>query len=327
MAQTIYLHAGLHKTGTTSLQKLYRSRHAKLARNDVFIPKPRLFETGRGGLNIIPKELNPNKMGKVSTSITLEKLLGEFRHSKFSKFFLSSEGFSRLEVQHLQKLKKTLAAFKVIPIMTFRHPILHATSSYCSLGAGMRSRPPYEFLTWHATKYNYGDLAKMWTTIFSEQGVFFRYENYKNMLAPFRQLLSLPEIVDKADKKKFRRSLDIPVALANMKLSQLCSVMGAECYFEKIYNNIMHLQEHESYLELRKQFAPNLTLFTEEEQSRYLASSAEQLELLKTYVEPSALNSEPYDQPIRGSVPTDDEINAVVALFLELYLPKAHFKL
>ena len=134
----IYLHIGVHKTGTTSLQQFTRKNHELLSELGLYVPPPgktidaqgneiNLGSAG-GGLHAIPKSIS----GK--DPYVLNAFLNDFENSQLNSALISSEGFDSLEKNDINFLADLLKNYQVQPVVVFRHPVHLARSIYCSLG-------------------------------------------------------------------------------------------------------------------------------------------------------------------------------------------------
>ena len=93
-AKTVFLHAGTHKTGTTSLQTFFTANAAVLRRSGILVPRAgRAISKGgnlQDGHHNLAWELNDIKLFAPQDG-TFEDLLAEIRHEDAPSVFISSE--------------------------------------------------------------------------------------------------------------------------------------------------------------------------------------------------------------------------------------------
>ncbi len=148
--QVIYIHAGLSKTGTTTFQRFLRLNSEKFAGAGYFTPaEGEWYGTRYGGHHSLPRQIE-GEVGTASRRLNRrdrkwEDLLSDFERSGCHTMMISAEGFSRFRERELGVLMAMLKKYTVVPILTFRHPISHLTSMYCSLGSGKRKSSPQSY--------------------------------------------------------------------------------------------------------------------------------------------------------------------------------------
>lgn len=165
----VVIHAGLHKTGSTSLQQLVRSNAPALRGKDIYTPEPGKIQWGDrevglgsngGGLHAIPKGL------REGDTTALDAVLADFEKSGCTTAFLSSEGFDALNGRQIRALKSHLVDYRVEVILVLRHPLALARSLYCSRGR-IGSPAPGTFLEQckKRTCFNYRHLCQSYKDI------------------------------------------------------------------------------------------------------------------------------------------------------------------
>lgn len=140
----IIIHAGMHKTGSTSLQQYVRRNAQTLRSKNVYVPASGKIPWGDngvflgstiGGLHAVPKGVQEGNLEP------LKAVLSDFEQSGCTTAFLSSEGFDSLTEEDIRTLKYHLGTYDVEVVLVFRHPIAVARSFYCSLGSARWLEP------------------------------------------------------------------------------------------------------------------------------------------------------------------------------------------
>lgn len=140
MDKIIYIHMGLHKTGTTSLQTLLSYNREILRKQDFCYPKSSLF-TVNHSISIysafcsFPENYHINIRQRLSKEKIINKnnrILNEFDKilQNNNKIIISGEDISVLNIDELTKFKLFIEKYnyKIIPIVVIRSPY----SWYCS---------------------------------------------------------------------------------------------------------------------------------------------------------------------------------------------------
>ncbi len=131
-----FLHAGTHKTGTTSLQYILKKNEKYLLSKGFYIPKTGLTFPDLASHYNIAYELTGDEMfnPKFGTLLDLKKEL-EMVHE--SNLILSSENFEHLywKREQLERLKQIMesSGFTVYVVMYFRDIVSYASSLYTQL--------------------------------------------------------------------------------------------------------------------------------------------------------------------------------------------------
>ena len=187
MSRPVLIHAGTHKTGTTSLQMLFTRHRAELRDQGILYPAMGVWS---GGSEVeshsnIAWEL----MGHVlfdSTSGTLDDLIDEIAASDCEKVLLSSEEFSCLFTRpdRLRDFKDRLESAGLAPqiALTFREVEEYAASLYVTLASFAFDMDYAEFTERVATEgqvtfrqntycFDYGLLERTFSEVFGEEAV------------------------------------------------------------------------------------------------------------------------------------------------------------
>ena len=139
--QTIFIHSGLHKTGTTAIQKYLKENIKEIEKENIYIPS-----TGQGFKKWVNHSLIIHSLfGIYDTPKGLVNILEKEISSRKENILLSSEDFS-----HLFSNKKILNFFcsnfeknkyKIIFIIFFRNDLNYLSSLYTQLFNGFIDYP------------------------------------------------------------------------------------------------------------------------------------------------------------------------------------------
>ena len=137
----IFIHLGLHKTGTTSIQVcLYKNRE-RLKKHGFLYPKSCCPEISKFGHHLVPwsfvsrKEFVPAVMGmtfdtEVNDHQHLRDLKKEIEESECDNIILSSEEFDILSNEDLSSLFVFLSDYEIVPLFYIRSLPTFLESSY-----------------------------------------------------------------------------------------------------------------------------------------------------------------------------------------------------
>jgi hypothetical protein len=303
----IYLHAGTHKTGTTSFQQAMREHAAWLAEKRVFFPSVgELYGSRIGGLHSIPREMRDGSLGPGVRG--LGDFLAAFEASGLDAALISSEGFSLLDDAQLGAFAERVSGYSVRPVMAFRHPIAFISSTYCSAGAFKLLRPLDRYLISAASqrRVQYGNIASRWTTTFPET-VFLQYETHPSIEKPLLSLMGLPELEMRTEPRRI--SLPLPLAMLNFELYTNFKGMD-KAYRDGIYDRLFEFAATEEYRDLVGDL-------------RFVPGSAEQqmavLDILRPQMKKLACcvpwNVDGFTKPLSGTVPSGELLLALGGAF------------
>ena len=127
--KTLYLHIGLHKTGSTTLQSALLRHRTELESRGYFLP-----EAGRNPHprnHIVHSNISWDILGVSSFSAKaggLSDVLQEMENTSASSYIITDEGLSRLP--NPQVLTSRLSHFNIIVVAFTRNPLSAAGSLY-----------------------------------------------------------------------------------------------------------------------------------------------------------------------------------------------------
>jgi hypothetical protein len=120
MFKTLFLHIGLHKTGTTSIQVSLSKNKKELLERGYYVPLTGVPLDSQEGHHNIPAEFGGFSHFQVPQSGGMNKLLHEITNSNENKYILSSENFiwifkdKGLSNEFITSLKSLFSRIKVI---------------------------------------------------------------------------------------------------------------------------------------------------------------------------------------------------------------------
>lgn len=130
--KTIFLHIGLHKTGTTSIQVALTSAQSKLAKVGILYPQSGRPSASKYGqheiawslferMSHVPAEWAAGKkFGLERRRQIFESLLAEIEESRAERIVISSEEFDCLSTSEVNSLAKELNGYRLCPIIYLR---------------------------------------------------------------------------------------------------------------------------------------------------------------------------------------------------------------
>lgn len=227
----IYLHIGLHKTGTTSIQYFLNRNADILASAGINVMKK--FIAPRYGHHNIAWGLQSNHP-RFSTQLpTFEDVVKFIEASKDNAFLLSSEEFSKLDDRGIDTIRKGLDKCKVIIIIYIRNQADWLSSMYTEAAKKTILPNLEEYVKHKIAKewniLNYYRLYNRWSSIFGSDCVIVRiYENQKNVVQGFFDTLDITIDPRLFEFPKYNTSLNTRFTLANQYVIK---------WFNRLYPN------------------------------------------------------------------------------------------
>lgn len=318
----IVLHAGLHKTGTTTVQQLARRGHALLAERGVFVPPPTedaRYGSRAGGLHAVARELREGAGLPV-----LDELLARFEASGLGTMLLSSEGLGPLRPEALARLADRLSTHEVDAVLVFRHPIAQRGSHYRGRGF-LPPSDPVPFLERAGRGGGPLDVAEAWRAAFPARRLM-RYEDHEDAAAAILDGLGAGPVADAlrgaVGGGRRRASVRPETALLARRLRVLMRDLPDGVFRVRVYNNLLAFEETGAFRDVVERFGPADAVFPLDAQERFLAARAEALAALEAVLGPPARPGPGHREPIPGTCPDPDCVDALAARFLMRHLPR-----
>lgn len=129
MDKRLYIHIGIHKTGTSSLQAMCVRNREYLATKNIYYPTSCLWKGGHHNLawEIIKDQRADEKYGNINA------LFQEINENTSEVYLISSEDFSRFSINHKEQLKQLFAQFEVKIIIYIRNQFDYIVSSWSTI--------------------------------------------------------------------------------------------------------------------------------------------------------------------------------------------------
>ena len=217
----IYLHIGIHKTGTTSLQRALRDNAALLAQNGVLYPASGRPDDDWAGLDLsLAHHLLPWALLRpATTSDQWLELRRELSHASEQVAILSSEEFDKVDSNdQFSRIRAELRGHDVKLIVYLRRQdeVLHAM--YCSDVLHQREFRPFEvYRDSFRTELDYRVLLSRWEEWLGKAGLIVRIYEPKRLVGGdivrdfFDKLglggLSLQVSTDRLSNRSFPRNI------------------------------------------------------------------------------------------------------------------------
>jgi hypothetical protein len=320
--KSIYIHAGLHKTGTTSVQSIARNNHDPLKVLGVYSPPlGERYGNAIGGLHSIPREIESQSQEQLDAPRgegSLFHLLEEFEKSELKTLFISSEGFARFGGAEMIRLSSQLRVYRVIPILVFRHPIAYRISRMCTRGNQTKTVKRNNYLSYFLSarnQYSFGTQAKLWKQYFPD-AIFLKYENYSDITTPIFDKVTGGGADTLARGKRRRESLPVDLTMLHHELRNVLSIRD-ELYRSRIYNNLFTMQDSPRYQSYRKGLGERLLPIGKRQQEKVLENLREEIVMLSSVIGESC---EDYLLPLEGHVVGKAQLNRLMAMFARLFI-------
>lgn len=203
--QTIHLHIGTHKTGTTSLQKFLSTNVDLLKKSDILYPKAGWYHYSQHLLAFHLRKATPNDIESISDTVW-DDLYDEIKKSKLNNIILSSEIFALFNKKQIETLKEKLLNYDVKIYLYLRRQDEFFESIYNQQAKewrNSRKEPISHFMNQMIKLYphfNYFILVGNWIRVFEKDNVFIRPYNKEissDTITDFTNLLNI-------DRDKFK---------------------------------------------------------------------------------------------------------------------------
>ncbi|MBU0577413.1 sulfotransferase family protein [Patescibacteria group bacterium] len=208
----LYLHIGVHKTGSTSIQRFIRNNKEQLLKAGVFIPlledEYRHDNYGNNHVNLAWEIRNNNQFDPKKA--TWKKFITDYQNSDCQKAVISTEALDGMKESEIVSLYRLLRDhFDTTIICYLRRQDRLVNSEYCqAVKTGLRD---FSFkvklnLVHKIDQYNFKSLLDRWSDIFSRERVkprIFEKEQFinGNLIDDFLDACDIPpDIIE--DKEK-----------------------------------------------------------------------------------------------------------------------------
>ena len=184
MIDTLVLHIGTPKTGTTSIQRTLYNNRDVLAENNILYPTASTINMAHHNLYY---EFSPGLASKyIKERGGSEAILAEVSASTASNLFLSAEGLRILPQASIKQLMERLNPKKVLLLLYLRRPDLYLHSAFIQhtrLGKYTLTKPK-EFINRFQYLSDYYSIYLAWLSVFDALGM-----DYTFVIRPFSRTL------------------------------------------------------------------------------------------------------------------------------------------
>ncbi|MBT3136472.1 hypothetical protein KL866_15460 [Alteromonas sp. ALT199] len=256
MKPRIYLHAGMHKTGTSAIQKWAKNNRETLENHGLYYPDYEPFAEMRinGHMQFThaiagkDSQLTFDECVKLSSKWyddTLQKNCDVFfsAESIFRHFIKSKETDPRK--LYLQRIKELFKGFEVIPVLVFRRPDSFIESLYKETVAKPAPQLP-NLIDWAKTKFHlkYTENLLRYKEVFGSV-IVLTYENLRdsdNFVQKFFTQMGF-SIEANFDEEKVRQSLTVSQIIVKNYANKYISNRSENEHFKhwlKINKELIH---------------------------------------------------------------------------------------
>ncbi len=166
--KTVYLHIGLHKTGTTSIQNFLFRHNGLSAEAGINVLKPCLGP--RHGHHNIAWGIHDNHPRFTPRLPKLEDAAQQIKQAPDKRFLLSSEEFSTLDDSGIENIQKQLRDFRVRVILFIRNQADLLASMYAEAAKKNALTDLEDYVDQKVNKewavLNYRRLYQRWAAVF-----------------------------------------------------------------------------------------------------------------------------------------------------------------
>jgi hypothetical protein len=211
----IFLHVGLHKTGTTSIQVVFSAARAELLRKQSLLyPEEGCPPNAKHGQHelawsVIRRStyLPPAWTNRRPSQDVWRRLRQEIDSSDANAVLISSEEFDCLDAQEIADVGRLLAGYKLYPIIYFRrHPELIDSMYRTAVRDGYQQ--PIEYLAKVSrTRYDYRQMTLDWSTVAAGGRVLaFNYERRDDIVSHLGRTIGVSEALLPPGSRRWNRT-------------------------------------------------------------------------------------------------------------------------
>jgi len=169
----IYLHIGLHKTGSTSLQSFLCQNKDSLLRNGYLHPHQGLSAAKRCHHNLAWQATSDHRFDQSLGSF--QSLRNEIELSSADKVIISSEDFSRAQLNEIKYIRSELNSYNIKIVVYIKRQDLRVQSVYSQLVKnGFYFKSIDDFIDSAKSKFDYYSLLQPWQNIFGIENIIVR---------------------------------------------------------------------------------------------------------------------------------------------------------
>ncbi|PWE21731.1 hypothetical protein DF188_05825 [Aliarcobacter skirrowii] len=163
--KTIYLHIGIGKTGTSSIQDMLVRNYDLFLKQDVLVPKSGIkYGMAHHGLaNLAEEDFS------LETKENYEDLIKEIDESNAKTVIISSELFSYVKPRYIEQIHQYLNKYDVKIVFYVREQVKLFESTYLQwLKVGNKNlKDPISFFHGHKQAWDFNQVIKAWEDIFN----------------------------------------------------------------------------------------------------------------------------------------------------------------
>ena len=161
----LYLHIGLHKTGSTSLQSFLCENKDKLLKSRYLYPNQGLSANGKCHHNLAWQATSDQRYDQSLGSF--KSLNNEIELSIADKVIISSEDFSKAKLKDIRYIYSKLNSYDVRIVVYIKRQDLRVQSVYSQMvKSGTYFKSIDSFINGTSNKFDYYSLLQPWRNVF-----------------------------------------------------------------------------------------------------------------------------------------------------------------
>ena len=181
--KTLYLHIGIHKTGTTYIQTVCAKNATILRQNGLLFPDHgRLADSGHHNVSYFFSA--HNNLCFENEPFSVDSLVNEIQTAPENKILISSEEFSVCSIEEIQAIQSAFQEFIVCPIVFLRNPFFSIYSIWQEQMKAGQTDLAFQAFIQQETLMNIAlhwqqDIIQKWHHVFGNNLIVVVYDNLR----------------------------------------------------------------------------------------------------------------------------------------------------
>lgn len=247
MEKTIFLHIGLHKTGTTSIQYFAATFEEKLLEVGILYPKAGRPDKSYGSAQYGQHKLAwyiRQKNGILHNTDWVE-LRKEIKDTNASIILISSEDFETLDTNQIKEVYEYLKIYDVKIILYLRNPTDFLLSAYKQrVKSGKYYKPIDVFVDESISRCDYISLIDRWIRVFERDRIIIkRFEECAKLglVNSFFSLIGISAIFEKEKAQDDKKRLNVSPPDKDISIIRFFNYCAFKTGLYKLFNYLRAL--------------------------------------------------------------------------------------